>query len=587
MTSKSSPAGVEAGVLRDALRACRQHIGFVLLFSAALNVLYLAPSIYMLQVYDRVLTSGGLLTLLYLSAVLLAALACLAFLDATRVRLLAAMAKRLDRLVAPHVLMAALQREGKAAAGNAQPLREFDTLRGAMTGPPALAAVDAPWTPIYIGVCFLIHPWIGALALVGGVLLVIIAYINQVAMHRALHANDQATGAMYSLHASDSAQGDTARALGMQGSLVRRQLGTRQTMSDAAHQAGRSGAGFAASTKFIRLALQSAALGLGAYLALRQEISAGGIIAASILAARAFAPLELIVGAWRQFEQGRAAWRVLSAVLRTQETQREFTELPAPRASLTLENVGVRAPAGDRMLLAGASFRVEPGTIVGVVGPSGAGKTTLMRAIAGATPPDLGAVRLDNAKLSDWPSETLGRHIGYLPQEVALFAGTIAENISRFEDGEEVDIDHAIVAAAKAAGVHELILTMPKGYDTEIGAGGRGLSAGQAQRVALARALYRDPVLLVLDEPNAHLDQDGENALVATLKAARERGASALVVAHRSGMMSIADMLLVVRDGRLDTYGPREQVLAKLAGGGQQPRPVVVASDGEIAGRRP
>ena len=588
MSTKPGMERTRSAILRDALRACRQHIGFVLLFSAALNLLYLAPSIYMLQVYDRVLTSGGLLTLLYLSAVLLASLMCLAFLDATRVRLLAAMAKRLDRLVAPHVLMAALSREGRAAAGSTQPLREFDTLRGAMTGPPALAAVDAPWTPIYIGVCFLIHPWIGALALAGGVLLVIIAYVNQVSMHRSLFANDQATGAMYNLQASDSAQGEVARALGMQGALVRRQLGTRKTMSEATHSAGRNGAVFASSTKFVRLALQSAALGLGAYLALQQEISAGGIIAASILAARAFAPLELIVGAWRQFEQGRAAWGVLTAVLKTQEEQREFTELPAPRANLAVEALGVRAPGGERVLLMGVSFRIEPGMIVGVVGPSGAGKTTLMRAIAGAVVPDMGAVRLDGAKLSDWLPETLGRHIGFLPQDVGLFAGTIGQNIARFEEGEAGDIDRAVVAAAQAAGVHELILTLPKGYDTEIGPGGRGLSAGQAQRIGLARALYRDPVLLVLDEPNAHLDQDGELALIGALKAARERGASALVVAHRSGMMNIADALLVIRDGRLDMHGPRDQVMAKLSGnaGGPQ-RPVVVASDGEIAGRRP
>jgi ATP-binding cassette subfamily C protein len=233
----------------------------------------------------------------------------------------------------------------------------------------------------------------------------------------------------------------------------------------------------------------------------------------------------------------------------------------------------------------GVSFRVEPGTIVGVIGPSGAGKTTLMRAVAGAVPPDQGAVRLDGAKLSDWPPERLGRHIGYLPQEVGLFAGAIGENISRFEERGKGDVDRAVVEAAKAAGVHELILTLPKGYDTEVGPGGRGLSAGQAQRIALARALYRDPVLLVLDEPNAHLDADGETALVAALKAARQRGAAALVVAHRSGMMSIVDALLVIRDGKLEMSGPRDQVLAKLAANAQQ-RPVVVPAE-EVAGRRP
>lgn len=582
MSSKPGAERVQSAILRDALHACRRHIGFVLLFSAALNLLYLAPSIYMLQVYDRVLTSGGLLTLLYLSAVLLASLATLAFLDATRVRLLASMAKRLDRLVAPHVLMAALQREGRTAAGSAQPLREFDTLRAAMTGPPALAAVDAPWSPIYIAVCFMIHPWIGTLALFGGVLLIVIAYVNQLAMQRTLHANDQATGAMYSLHSADSAQGDTARALGMQEALVRRQINTRETMSSATHEAGRSGAVFSASTKFVRLFLQSAALGLGAYLALQQEISAGGIIAASILAARAFAPLELIVGAWRQFEQGRQAYKTLTDVLKTQEQQREYTELPPPRANLNVENVGVRS--GERVLLMGVGFRVEPGMIVGVIGPSGAGKTTLVRTIAGAVLPDQGAIRLDGAKLTDWPSEEIGRYIGYLPQEVGLFAGTIGENISRFESREIEDVDQATITAAKAAGVHELILTLPKGYDTEIGPNGRGLSAGQAQRVGLARALYRDPVLLVLDEPNAHLDSEGEAALVEALKAARARRASALVVAHRSGIMNIADALLVIRDGRLEMYGPREQVMAKLSGNA---RPVVVASDGEQTGRRP
>jgi ATP-binding cassette subfamily C protein len=386
---------------------------------------------------------------------------------------------------------------------------------------------------------------------------------------------------------ADVAQGETARSLGMQEALVQRQLRQRQTMSEAVNTSTRSSAGYSASTKFTRLVLQSAALALGAFLALKQDISAGGIIASSILTSRAYAPLELIVGAWRQFEQGRSAYRVVNDVLKATENPREYTTLPAPRGELTLEQVGVKSPGGERILLYGANFKVPAGEIVGVIGPSGAGKTTLIRTVAGAILPDTGAVRLDGAKLTDWPSDTLGRHIGYLPQDVGLFSGTIAENISRFDTGDPAIVDRAIVDAAKAAGVHELILALPKGYDTEIGANGRGLSAGQAQRVALARALYGDPVLIVLDEPNAHLDADGENALITTLKAARDRGATSVVVAHRTGFMNIADKLVVVNDGRIEAYGPREQIVARMQSGGQGPRPVVVSSTEQPQGRRP
>ena len=570
---KAAPSALQA-----ALDACRRHIGFVILFSAALNLLYLAPSLYMLQVYDRVLTSGGILTLVYLSLVLFACLAVLAFLDATRVRLLLSMARRLDRMLAPPVLLAGLQREGRSAAGQAHILREFDALRGALTGPPAVAAVDAPWAPVYIAVCFLIHPWIGVLALLGGVGLVVIAFINQRAMSGPLKASEQASGAMYGLQLADANQGDTARALGMQNALVERQMRARAKLNDSLNASGGANAIYSATTKFTRLALQSAALGLGAYLALQQEISAGGIIAASILCSRAFAPLELIVGAWRQFEQGRQAYGIISDVLWTQEMQRDFTALPAPAGVLSVEGVTIRAPSGDRFLIANASFRGEPGDIIGVIGPSGAGKTTLMRAVAGAYLPDGGAVRLDGAKLTDWDPDALGRHIGYLPQEVALFGGTVGENISRF-DSLSSGVDADIVAAAKAAGAHEMILSLPRGYDTEIGMSGRGLSAGQAQRVALARALYGDPVLIVLDEPNAHLDQDGENALISSLKAASTRGACSVVVAHRTGFMTIVNKLLVVSDGRIEAFGPRDQILARMSGG---PRPVAAPTESGV-----
>ncbi len=568
-----------SSTLQVALAACRRHFGFVILFSAGLNLLYLAPSLYMLQVYDRVLTSGGLLTLFYLSLVLVASLAVLAFLDGTRLRLLLTMGRRLDRLLAPHVLLASLQREGRRAAGNVHILREFDTLRSAISGPPAVAAIDAPWAPVYIAVCFLIHPWIGMLALIGGATLVAIALVNQRSMQGALKASEEASGAIYSMQIADTNQGDTARALGMQGRLTERQLKARAALNDSINTAGVTNAFYSSTTKFARLILQSAALGLGAFLALRQDISAGGIIAASILCSRAFAPLELIVGAWRQFEQGRQAYAVLTRVLRTQEGQREVSSLPHPQGARSIEGVSIRSPTGDRLLLANASFQAEPGDIVGVVGPSGAGKTTLIRAVAGAVMPDNGAVRLDGAKMTDWEPNKLGRHVGYLPQEVALFGGTIGQNISRFDSAAGADVDHAIVKAAKAAGAHDVILSMPQGYDTEIGPNGRGLSAGQAQRVALARALYGDPVLLVLDEPNAHLDNDGETALLNALKDASARGVCSIVVAHRTGFLAQANKIMVVSQGRIEAFGPRDTMLARL-NPGAGPRPVTAPNEG-------
>lgn len=563
--------------LRDAFAACRRQIGFVILFSAGLNLLYLAPPIYMLQIYDRVLAAGGVLTLVYLTVVLIAALATLAFLDAVRMRLMAVVGKRMDRLVAPLVLRAALDRRGREAAGASHPLREFDTLRGALTGPPALAAIDAPWAPLYIIICFIIHPWIGMLALVGGAALIAVAYINQRAMHPAMRASEQTSGALYNLQAADSAQNEAARALGMQGALVARQLKAREAMSGAVAQAAASNAGYAAGAKFLRLLLQSLALGLGALLALQQEISFGGVIAASILTARAFAPLELIVGAWRQIEQGRHAYGVLYSVLKSQDNDRTFTELPAPKGALRVQGVSVRAPGSDRLLLQDVSFSVAPGEIVGVIGPSGAGKTTLLRVVSGAIAPDGGAVRLDGAAFSDCPPESLGRYMGYMPQDVGLFAGSVSRNIARFQFGPGVD--EAAVVAAKAAGAHDLILSLPRGYDAELGPDGRGLSAGQAQRIALARALFRDPALLVLDEPNAHLDGDGEAALLEALRNARARGAAVLVVAHRAGFMSIADKLLVMQSGRIEAFGPRDQIMAKFAAAAQRsaasaPQPV-------------
>ncbi len=553
--------------LKAALKACRRQFGYVLFFSAVLNTLYLAPSLYMLQVYDRVLVTSGLLTLVFLSVILLASLGVLSYLDATRGRILSAVSQRLDYVLTPQVLKAVFNPKSRAAAGAAQPIRDFDTVRGALSGTPVLAVMDAPWTPIYIAVCFIVHPWLGALGVAGGGLLVGLAYLNEYAVKHSFQDYESAANGAYAMQQADSLHADTARALGMHDRIVRRQIGRREAMAEAQTHFNQKGAGYSALTKFVRLALQSAALGLGAYLAVQQEISAGSLIACTILIARAFAPLEQVVGAWRQFGQVRAAFKVVRAVLEASEAGRTYTELPSPKSGIAAEGVRVRTPGGEGWILGGVSFSAPAGEIVGVIGPSGAGKSTLMRVIVGAATPDLGHVRYDGSKISDWDAAALGRHIGYLPQEVGLFAGTIAENISRFERAGQSpppDTDKATVAAAEAAGIHEMIQRLPRGYDTVLGADGKGLSAGQAQRVGLARALFRNPEVIVLDEPNAHIDAEGEAALIQALKAAEARGAAVLVVAHRAGFMGIAKKLLVLRDGQVEAFGPREDISQRL-----------------------
>lgn len=565
--------GEISGPLRAALQQCRRQFGYVFLFSAVLNALYIAPSLYMLQVYDRVLVTSGLLTLVFLSVILLASLGVLAYLDATRGRILAAISQRLDYLLSPQVLGAVFNPKSRVAAGQAQAIREFDTVRGALAGAPVLAIMDAPWTPFYIAICFLVHPWLGVLGILGGALLLGLAALNEFAVRKSLQDYESAAQGAYAVQQTDSMHADVARVLGMHKRMVGRQMSRRTQMGEAHANFTQRGAGYTALTKFVRLALQSAALGLGAFLAVQQEISAGSLIACTLLIGRAFSPLEQVVSAWRQFGQVRAAFKVVRDVLDASDPGRAFTELPAPKTSVSAETVRLRAPGSDGWILSGVSFTAAAGEVVGVIGPSGAGKSTLMRVIVGAVTPEMGTVRYDGAKLSDWDPAMLGRHIGYLPQEVGLFAGTIAENISRFEKSETSNssVDKAVIAAAEAASVHDLILRLPRGYDTQLGPDGRGLSAGQAQRIGLARALYRDPAVIVLDEPNAHIDAEGEAALVNALKGAEARGAAIIVVAHRAGFMSIAKKLLVLRDGQVEAFGPREEVTQRLSAVGSRP----------------
>jgi PrtD family type I secretion system ABC transporter len=555
-------------ILAAALRACRRHFVAAASFSALLNLLFLVPMLYMLQVYDRVIPTRGSLTLFFLTLVLLFGLVSLALLDFVRSRLLVRASIRLDRQLAGVLLDTSLARRDRTFDAVArQAMREFDVLRQALTGPAMIAFCDAPWSPIYILVCFLIHPWLGILVLIGAVALGIVAWRNEQATGDPMQRASEAASRAYASQEQVLAGAENVRALGMRRAMVRRHLAERDSM-----MAQQTGASFAASrfvtmSKFIRLSLQSLALGLGAWLAINNDISAGAVFAASFLAGRALQPIEQLLSTWRSVGQARSAYGKLNELLGAREADVALTQLPPPEGRLDVEQMAVANAAGDGAILANITFELLPGEVVAVVGPSGAGKSTLLRMLAGAGRPDRGIIRVDRANVLDWDPERLAQYIGFLPQDVSLFAGTVKENISRFEDASgDGEIDAKAIAAAKACFAHELILGLPNGYDSMLGWGGRGLSAGQAQRIGLARALYGDPPIILLDEPNAHLDAAGEGQLVETLVALKARKAAVLVVAHRMGVLAAVDKILVLRDGRIEAFGERDEIMSRLGG---------------------
>jgi PrtD family type I secretion system ABC transporter len=552
--------------LADALVACRSHFIWAAVFSALVNLLYLTPTLYMLQVYDRVVPTGGLTTLVLITGVAVFALATLAGLDWLRARLLLRAGLRLDRLLAGKVLARVVDLQTKAP--NTQALREFDQVRGALSGPGMLAVLDAPWTPIYLGCCFLLHPALGVLTLVGGIVLFALAWLNERDARPRLKRAIQSSNSAYAAQEAIAGQTEVVRALGMRQASINRQVEQRRLATAGQADAQFAGGRYSGAIKFLRLTLQSLSLGLAALLAVRGQISAGSIIAASVLLSRAVAPVELLVGAWPGLIQARTSWKALNDLFAgTAARDLPRTALPAPAGALAVEGVTVRLIDSEPPQLRGASFKLSPGQTLGVVGPSGSGKTTLARVIAGALNPTSGTVRLDGAEYDARDGDDLARHIGYLPQVPSLFAGSIKDNISRFAaaTGAAVEaVDRGAVVAAMAAGAHEMILRLPHGYDTVLGPFGQGLSTGQAQRVALARALYGDPALLVLDEPNSNLDQEGEAALMSAILAAAARGAAVVIVAHRAGVLARVDRLLVLRDGAVQLEGPREQVLESM-----------------------
>lgn len=559
--------------VRAALRSCRRHLLAAALFSALVNLLYIAPTLYMLQVYDRVVPTHGLQTLGFLTLVLLFALASLALLDRVRTRLLVRAGVQLNRELAPAVLDASFSRTESAEAHQA--LRHFDHLRGALGGPAALALFDAPWLPIYILACILVHPWIGAVALLGCLLLPLVAWLNERATRARLDRAQQVSTLSHLHQDAAIAGAEAVRALGMRRALVARQMRQRTAMLSEQSEAGFAAGNYVTLTKFTRLALQSLALGLGALLASDRLISAGAIFASSFLIARALAPIEQLVAHWRTIAAARQAWQALNSMLSAAPASADaHTALPAPSGALGIDNLVILNARRDAPVLQGVTLDIAAGEVVAIIGPSGAGKSTLARALAGAILPDRGTIRLDGADMRDWDPERLAPHIGYLPQLPTLLAGSIAENIARFagENGMEREVlDAAVVAAAQTVGAHETILDLPGGYDHRLPLGGGGLSGGQAQKVALARAVFGDPALLILDEPNAHLDAEGDAQLVETLAALKRAGKTILIISHKMSILPVVDRILVLREGRPALFGPRQDVMTKLSPPGARP----------------
>jgi ATP-binding cassette subfamily C protein len=571
--------GVRRSELGDALRACRGAFIGVGLMSCVVNLLYLTGSIFMLEVYDRVLPSRSVPTLIGLIIIAAGLYMAQGALDVIRSRILGRIGTALDEALNARVfdtvvrlpLMIGGRGEGL------QPLRDLDNIRSFLGGMGPSAFFDLPWLPLYLGICFAFHVMLGVTALVGAIILVSLTFVTEYltrqpardAMGLAARRNDLAS--------ASRRNAEVMVAMGMAGRLTRRWSETNEKYLQGNQNASDIAGGLGSIAKVLRMMLQSAVLGVGAYLVIHQEATAGIIIAGSILSARALAPVDLAIAHWKSFVAARQSWHRLNSLLEQMPVRGSPTQLQTPTSRLSVEGVAIVAPGDQRPIVQDVTFALGAGNGLGVIGPSGSGKSSLIRALVGVWQPIRGKVRLDGAALDQWSSDMLGPHIGYLPQDVELFTGTVAQNICRFDPQAKSD---GIIAAAKEAGVHEMIIKMRDGYNTQVGEQGKALSAGQAQRVALARALYGDPFLIVLDEPNSNLDTEGDEALTRAVRGARERGAIVVVVAHRPIGIEAVDQVLVLKDGRMQAFGPKEQVLAQVL----QPRvagptPIKIVSD--------
>ncbi len=544
-----------------ALRACRSAFAIVAAFSLATNLLALASPLYMMQLFDKVLSSRSGDTLVMLTIITAFAVGVLCLLDAIRSQVLVRIGEWLDERLGPTVFGGALGLALKSDASRAAlAFGDLHALRGFFTGPAVLPLLDAPWAPIFVIALFILHPLLGFVGLGGGIVLLVLALLNEFATRRPLRLANAANLRTRQRAEAALRNAEVIRAMGMSDGVVtmwrREMTETRQ----AARDAGSRGSLILGASRFLRLMLQIVILGVGAWLVIEEEASPGAMFAASFLLARGLAPVENAIGTWKSLVGARLAYRRLVELLADTSWAKKGMELPTPEGALQVDRVSYIPPGADEPTLRGVSFNLIPGEVLGVVGPSAAGKSTLARLLVGTWHPTAGKVRLDNADIAVWHASGGSAHIGYLPQDIELFAGTVRDNIARLGDAPP----DQVIEAAQLVGLHPAIMSLPAGYDSEIGDGGIKLSGGLRQRIALARAVFGRPRLVVLDEPNASLDHAGDEALHAALLELKRRGATVVIVAHRPSVLGLADKLLVLRNGMVDVYGNRADVIAKL-----------------------
>jgi len=548
--------------LQAALKACRSSFISVGFFSLFINALMLVPTFYMLQVYGRVVTSGSVSTLVMLTIIMTVLMVTMGALELVRSRIMVRVSTKLDILLSRDLYRASFKRalDSGGMDSSAQALNDLTGLRQFMSGNGLFAFFDAPWLPIYIAVMFMFHPWYGWMAIICAIILLIFAVLNEKLTGATLAAANKENIAASLYTNKNLRNAEVIESMGMLNTLINRWAFRQRNVLTLQSIASDKGGLMTNISKTFRMLVQSLILGLGAYLAINHEIAAGLVIAGSVLLGRALAPLDLIIGSWKGFISARAQYARLNDILDKQKAEPERMSLPAPEGHILVENLIVSAPGGKTPIIKGITFSVPAGQVVGIIGPSASGKSTLARALMGIWQPQHGVVRLDGADIANWDKNELGPHVGYLPQDIELFEGSISENIARFADinAEEV------IRAARIAGVHEMILLLPEGYDTVIGSDGVNLSGGQRQRIGLARALYGSPRLIILDEPNSNLDETGEQALANAIRHMKATGSTIFVITHRTTILSQLDRLLVMSAGGITMYGPREQVMAEL-----------------------